>query len=224
MTALEAYKYFLLKLNRNDSNVNISVSKAEFVLLYNEQRYIWLKFKLKEKTPDIDIHNLSSLLVKDLKLQKNKDDDNSSLFKLPEDFTQFDSSYSIASKNKCKGRKLTNWLIKPKNISVLLLDSNMEPSFEYEETLCIISADNLVVYKKDFNIDEVYLSYYRVPRAIDIEGYTKLDGSSSSTINPDDITDDLATQIINHCVMEVSRNYENQLGAQFSKDRIINEG
>lgn len=224
MTSLEAYKYFLLKLNRNDSNVNISVSKAEFVLLYNEQRYIWLESKLKLKNPDIDIQDLGPLLVKDSKLQKSKDDDNSSIFKLPQDFMKFDSSYSIASKNKCKGRVLTNWPVKPRNISVLLLDSNMEPSFEYEETLCIVSSEGLVVYRKDFNIDEVYLSYYKLPKEIDIEGYIKLDGSSSSTINPDDLPNDLITQIVNHCVMEVSRNYENQLGAQFAKDRIINEG
>ena len=49
MTSLEAYKHFLLLINKNDSNTNVNISKGEFVLLFNSQKRVWLNEKLSEK-------------------------------------------------------------------------------------------------------------------------------------------------------------------------------
>lgn len=48
MTSLEAYKLYLLKANKNDTNKNIGISKGEFVLFYNSQAPIWLDIKLEQ--------------------------------------------------------------------------------------------------------------------------------------------------------------------------------
>lgn len=220
-TALEAYQNFLIKIDKNDTNANIHISKGEFVLLYNEQRLVWLEEKLSKKGGDIDIHDLEQLLKKDAPLNKVKDDTNSSHFEMPDNYFKFDSSYSIAKKGKCE-RPITNWLVKSRNVNVLLNDTNSSPSFEYEETICIISEGNLVIYKGDFTILETFLNYYKEPLAIDIEGYTKIDGTPSTTINPE-LDSKSVNEIINRCAMEVVRNYENQEGAQLSKDRITSE-
>jgi len=35
MKAIEAYQKLLLKVNKNDTNSSINISKAEFVLIFN---------------------------------------------------------------------------------------------------------------------------------------------------------------------------------------------
>lgn len=220
-TAYEAYKRFLLKINKNDTNSNINISKAEFVLLYKEQKRVWLNDKLTQDSDNIKINHLAELLIKDKELVKSSNDNNSTSFILPENYFLFDSSYSLANKGQCQ-RPIINWLVKSKNINVLLQDSNSSPSFEYEETICILSEKKLVIYKTDFEIQKAYLSYYREPIDIDLEGYEKLDGTPSTTINPD-IEDQNLEEILNRCAMEVVRNYENQEAAQMAKDRIASE-
>jgi hypothetical protein len=222
MKAIELYKTFLLKINKNDTNSNISISKGEFVILYNEQRKVWLEENLKLKGKDIDIHDLERLYVKDKQIIESKKDTNSTHFTLPEDFYKFDSSYCIAKKDKCE-RGLVNWLIKPKNVNVLLNDSNNSPSFEYEETLCIISQNNLVIYKDNFEIPKAYISYYKLPIAIDIEGYINFDGEMSTNIDPTDLDEKSISEIINLCAIETIRIYENPEGFQLAQHRIQTE-
>jgi hypothetical protein len=222
MKAIELYKSFLLKINKNDTNSNISISKGEFVILYNEQKKIWLAEKIKAKNNDIDIHDLERLYIKDKEIKKSKSDNNSSYFKLPDDYYTYDSSYSVAKKEKCE-RELSNWLVKPKNVNVLLSDTNNSPSFEYEETICIVSQNHLVVYKDDFSIEKIFLSYYKEPVNIDIEGYIKFDGTLSTDIDPIDLDDKSISEIINRCALETIRIYENPEGFSLAQHRIQTE-
>lgn len=222
MKVIELYKSFLLKINKNDTNSNINISKGEFVILYNEQKKIWLEEKLKSKSNDIDIHDLERLYIKDKEIFKSKSDTNSSHFELPTDYYKYDSSFSLAKKGKCL-RELSNWLVKPKNVNTLLNDTNNSPSFEYEETLCIISQNHIVVYKDDFDIEKVYISYYKVPMDIDIEGYIKFDGTLSTNIDPIDLNHKSISEIINRCAIETIRIYENPEGFQLAQHRIQTE-
>ena len=223
MDSLTIYKNFLLKVNKNDTSANINISKGEFVILYNSQKRVWLEEKLKNKTTDIDIHDLEILYIKDKKLIKKSFDSNSIHFLLPDNFFKFDSSFCIAQKEKCEDRVLINWLVKPKNVNIYLTDSNHEPSFEYEETFSIISENKLITYIKDFKINQSYLSYYKEPINIDIEGYIKINGSKSTTINQDDLDDKSIDEIINRCVIETLRIYENTEAFQLAQNRIKTE-
>jgi hypothetical protein len=222
MKAIELYKNFLLKINKNDTNSNISISKGEFVILYNEQKKVWLAEKVKNKSNDIDIHDLERLYVKDKEIKKSKSDSNSSHFELPVDFYIYDSSYSLAKKGKCV-REIVNWLVKPRNVNILLGDTNNSPSFEYEETICIVSQNHLVVYKDEFDVNKVYISYYKEPIDIDIEGYIKFDGTMSTDIDPIDLDTKSISEIINRCAIETIRIYENPEGFGLAQNRIQTE-
>jgi hypothetical protein len=43
MTSVEAFKRFQLKINKNDTNTDVDINRGEFVLLYNEQKDVWLR-------------------------------------------------------------------------------------------------------------------------------------------------------------------------------------
>lgn len=52
------------------------------------------------------------------------------------------------------------------------------------------------MYKSGFEVDTVYLTYYRYPKEVDIEGYVKSDGSNSTDIDPE-LDDKLIGIILN---------------------------
>lgn len=222
MTAQQAYKEFLLKINKNDTNTNVHISKANFVIYYNQQAQVYVREKIISKGDNTEINDLDVLLVVDKPLILVDNKDLYTIFELPQDYFDIVSSYSIAKKDECSGRILYNWNMKPKNRNVLLANTNTKPSFEYEETYIQLSDFKLLVFTDNFEIEKQFLTYYRIPRAIDLKGYQKLDGSQSIDIDPD-MPDIQVNEILNRCAIEVIRSYENPEGFQLAKDRLSQE-
>ncbi len=206
MTSLELYKRFLIKLNKNDTNRNINIPKGQFVLLYNEQRPIWLENRIEEGLGTDAIDDIGELLILDTELERTEVKTNFTSFKLPLDFFDYSSSYSLASKEGCSQSVIYNWNCKNKNKNELQKSENDKPSFEYQETFVSQNNNLLSVYKNDFEVDSAFLDYYRLPRAIDIKGYTNIDGSQSQDINPD-ISDKLVNEILEYCKRETIKIY-----------------
>lgn len=222
MTSIEAYKKLLLRVNKNDTNTDIDISKGEFVLLYNEQKNRWLNQEINKKDATLDVQDLSGVQVKYASLEKDLEGSLYTTFKLPSNFFNYISSYSVCSQGECKGVRIFNYPYKPLQENMLLEDTNSDPSFEFEETIVDLSQGSIYVHKKDFNVDEVFLNYYREPGLIDIAGYIKLDGNESSNIDPD-IDDIYVDQIIDRCASEIIRRYENPEGFQLAADRELKE-
>lgn len=220
-TSLQAYNSFLIKSNREDTNSNIHVSKGKFVVIYNEQAIRWMKEKFKRKLSSSELDELSDLLVDNFEVIKVGKHQGHIDFKLPDDYFSLASSFSQAVRGNCK-RVLTNWKAKPHDIPVLLKDENNNPSFDFEETLLSIAGKKIKVYFDDFKVDKVYINYYRFPKNIDIEGYINIDGSASTTINPE-LSDLAVNEIINRCAKEVMRTSEKQEGFLLAKERVETE-
>lgn len=207
MTPQEAYKKFLLKVNKNDTNSNIKVPKGQFVLLFNEQKRTWLESTIKQNEDSDYIDGIEELLELDKQLVKAHEGFRKDDFTLPINFYRRATSFALASKEECTNQVLVIWFRRGKDINVLLQNSDESPSFEYRETLGILNNNKLSVYKTDFTLDKVFLSYYREPRDLDIAGYTKLDGSHSQDIETD-LSDTNIESIINDTAKEAVRNYE----------------
>lgn len=214
----EAYKKLLLKVNKNDTNQNVKVSKGEFVLLFNEQKRKYLDNILAEYQDSDYIETLSDILVVDAKLNKLFEDERKAIFELPSDYYDKASSYSIASKGDCKNQVIINWHIKPKNKNLFTPNENINPSFEYRETIALLSKDGLVVFKDNFTVDEVYLSYYYEPKDLDMAGYTKVDGTPSADVQTE-LSDGDVEYILDRTTSEILRNYQNTEGLQFALNR-----
>lgn len=221
MTAAESYLLFLLKVNKNDTNANIHISKAEFVKLFNEEQRRWLNEKLKAKLDSDEVNDLSELLVPFTKLKRESKFDFYIDYAVPDNFFAIGSFYIIAQRNICKRVLEPQW-VNMKNLMSLLLDRYDAPSFDFERTLVTFAANRLQVYMKDFDIADTYISYYRMPDDIDMADYIKEDGSSSSNIDPE-LQDMYVEQIINRCARSVIANYENPEGFQLREAIIKTE-
>lgn len=220
-TSLEAYESYLIKANRNDSNSNIHLPRGKFVIVFNEQARKWMKNKFRRKLSSSELDELSDLLVDDFELKKIGANRDNVDFELPEDFYNMASSTSIVTRKECE-RVIDNWEAKSHNIRVLLTDENNRPSFDFEETPLIIANNKIKIYFDDFFIKNAFLSYYKFPDPIDLEGYIKVDGSRSENIDPK-LNDMAVDEIVNRCVIETTRNSQNPDAFPFAKDRITTE-
>lgn len=220
MTIQEAYKRFLLKINKNDTDDEVRVSPAEFVFHYNEQSLKWLGNKIATKSLNENIDDLQELLI-DVELNDYRETRTHNDFVIPEDFFQFVSAEAISNRDNCE-RYLYVHNIKPKEKNSWLQDDMNKPSFEWEETISIISGNKIQIYKSDFDVTGLELSYYRKPRIVDIEGYRHIDGKASKTIHPD-LKDENVNEIINRIAFAVALDYGNPEKAQNSVQRIVNE-
>lgn len=208
LTPEEIYTKLNLKVNKNDTNGNVKIPKSVFVIAFNEQKLKYLDQELRENESEDTIENFDDILVRDKPLKKLEENKLTADFKAPDDFFQRVSAYSVASKGSCKDNVITNWFVKPKDINVLLQNANQKPSFEYQETLALVNNGKITVYKDGFTVNETYLTYYKNPPDIDVEGYTKLDGTASTTV-PNILNDLNVNKILDRVVVELTNNYQN---------------
>ena len=217
MTSIELYYESQLLLNKNATNVNINLEKENFVWLYNREAKRWLSDYIQKNSSNANVIDLQGVLSinKELSLvQKTKE---YNTYNLPTDFYDFVDSYSTGVKGECEG-VISNFLHKPKNIRAVLDNSLSSPSFEYEESICNIAEEKLIVYKKEYEIKNSYLSYYKQIEPIDLEGYQKFDGSFSTNVDTT-LKPYVQSQIIDRVVTEVMREFENGNGYKVSVDR-----
>ena len=223
MKSIEAYKRFLLKINKFDSNDDIRISKGEFVILFNDEAKRWQNQKLKENNSTSEINDLEVLLVNDFELIKVNEKQNYANFELPSNFFKITDCSVFAKTDNCAVKKLHCINLKPKFKSSRLNDAMSSPSFEWEETFYIVSNDLLQAYTDgNFKIDKVFLDYYKLIPEIDIEGYINILGEASTTIDPI-INGTSINEVINRCVVECLRNYQNPELFQQSLQRIQTE-
>jgi len=219
MTVLESYKRFELKLNSLANADNVDISPGEYVLIFNEQQTKWYESKFKGKSYRYMIDDVQVLVNRDTSLTISSVTPDYAEFNLPADYFDYIGGYSRCSKGDCTDRRVSLYQMMNPDKEIVLRDEFNKPSFEYKETPITISQDLLQVYKTDFSIDSVFLTYYRYPRAIDIVGYTKLDGTTSINIDPE-LMDEYVNEIIDWCVTDVQRTFENVGGYQLSVDRV----
>lgn len=215
MTSLEAYKIFLLKFDALNTEDAVDISPGEFCLIYNGEQTKFVKREYQNRSTRF-IDDIQSLISTNIPLKNLADKEDYYEADLPENYLDYITSITIASTETCKRKRLMNFEVKMADLNTNLSDEFSKPSFEFEETIITLADNKIQVYTDNFNVDDVLLTYYRIPAQIDIEGYIKLDGSESENNSPE-LRDDLVHEILDLCVLEASRNYNEQLKAQLSQ-------
>jgi len=221
MSPNNIYIKFLQKVNKNYTNDNISVDKGRFILLYNEAQNKFIEWVLEKRNED-DIRDIQNLVVTDKKLDINSAGDINDSFKLPKNYFSFINVNVKATKNKCKNTNINSFEVKGENLNELLNDFNNKPSFLFRETFYTFGNNNIIIYKDDFDISKVFMSYYRYPQSIDINGYIKIDGSTSTDVDSE-FDDRITDRIISLCAKDFNSNNDNLERYQVDKDRIVSK-
>ena len=197
MNIVDCYLRALQKAEENMTNGGIKLDKARFVQLFNDEQNRLVRYILDKKNEE-DIRYIQKLVVYSKELSKKSDKENpdSSLFSIPDDFFAFSNVSGVFSEEECTVADFNMWEVKNENPHELLADEFNAPSFDFRETFYTIGEDSIRVYKKGFSVDSVFMTYYRYPKSVDIEGYIKSDNTNSSNIDPE-LDDKLIGIILN---------------------------
>jgi hypothetical protein len=219
MTALEAYKEFELKINGLDNSSNVDISPGEFIMLYNEQQPKWFSSKFEERSSRYAIDEVEGLVELDKTLEIESITGRYVNCKLPSNYFDHIKTHILASRASCTEKLLKTHEVKLLELESYLGDHFNSPSFDYRETVITFAGNKIQVYKTDFEVKSVLMTYYRYPVKIDIAGYKHVDGTDSSNVNPE-LPDEAVREVLDMCALEVQRTFQNVEGFQLSTDRV----
>lgn len=217
----EAYIQYLEIVNRNATNNNLNVDKPRFILNFNKAQIEFTSWVLEKRNEDT-IRHISPLLIIGENLQKSDTNSNNTTFSLPSKFFDLSDIQIFATNGKCKDKSLLAFEVKGENLNELSNDFNNKPSFEYLETYYLLSSKEVTVFKDDFEVSKVNLSYYRYPKSVDISGYLHLDNSQSTSIDPE-FDDKVVHKILTAMAKQFSASTGDAQGFQLNKDKLYSE-
>lgn len=225
------------KLNKLSSNSHQQIELEDKILALNEAQLKLIKQKLdsnnvlkggmdgfKKRYEDLqklvesydshklDLHETDEVLNKWV----------ARLDSLTPAFMFYIDSYLLADKGQCKDRVvwINRDLAKHSDVPTLLNNTNYKPSFEYQETFCILSSDQIGVFTDGtFTPKSLWLSYLRYPKYIDKEGYVKLDGTDS--VNQDcELKNYLEDELVDLTVESLAMYTDNPAAVEAARLRI----
>lgn len=211
-----AYDKFQVKVNNNSETGKIAVDRGRFVMIFNEAQNKLVEYILDKKSED-DIRYIQKIVVSDHIITESFSKLDYQEFKLPKNYFDFSSAYAEASTSKCKGKKITLHEFKDDDKTSILDDENNKPLFIARESFLHIASDKVKVYKGDFTIDRLILSYYRYPVQIALKNPEDPESDFDLRLNPE-FDDKFVDRIISSASGEFELNTMNQK-AQFDKQR-----
>lgn len=219
MNINETYLKFLNKVNKNFINDNISVDKGRFVIIFNEAQNKYVDWIISQNNTSA-IRNIRFLKIPNEELSKSSSYEDFDSFTLPKDFFRFINVRAKAKKGSCTDYLDILFEVKGENVHELYNDENNEPSFDYRESFYTFSSNSIDIYKKDFDVSNVILTYYRFPKSVDIAGYYRIDNTVSKDIDSE-FTDDIIDKILDICVKDFNVNSDNLERYQVDNNEII---
>jgi len=163
MKISEVYDRYLLKVEKNSTNDNISTDKQRFLELFNMYSISFTEYIYGLKNEE-SMRYIQNLLVKELNINKGKKEIDHFSFELPKDYLLYSSAFALGSKGECLNRKIDLPLeVLDIEKDLYYNDSNTSPSFEYRESFITIGSNSVNVFYTDFTVNSLILSYYRYP-------------------------------------------------------------
>ena len=211
------------RLNKLDSQDYDNLEFWQIVEAFNKAQVEWSRRQL---------HGINITKEGDEQSTRRKDDLQKLLIKtpltsvkqdlyyegnVPQNYLQWKRVDIYAKKDCCDKRRMTVYLAEEGNLNQLLRDKSKQPSFEWAETFATLINDTVHLYtNNEFEVEESFLTYYRQPLKIQIDGCSDPYTGITSTTNVDcEFKDDIIELIIDEAVSILAGDIES--GNQFSR-------
>jgi hypothetical protein len=204
MILKDAHYEFNLLLNKNAERKDINIDIINYAVYYNRESKRWAAEFIERNNSSDNIFTLAELLVSNHELKRKQTNELSEDYLIPCDFFKLLSgrSYSEVVSKECKTKGIVyNWFKKPNNWNIQLEDKFTAPAFEWERGLGDISKDTITIYKTNFEIENSYISYYKLPLEINLDN-----------VNPElelELSSYIVGQINDRIVSEIYREFNN---------------
>lgn len=211
------------RLNKLSSNDYDNIQKWHIIEAFNKAQLTWCRRQLHGVNRMKEGDEGSVRRIDDLQIllkEKNMKMTNKGLYVeselLPEDYFEW-KRIDTSALNECcpNAHSMVVYLAEEANVSNLLKDYNKKPSYEWGETFCTLQSNKIRIYtNNEFNITESKLTYYRLPRYIELKGskspYNTINGETE--ISKEDVEcefkDDIVEVILDEAVKIISSDIE----------------
>jgi hypothetical protein len=211
------------RLNKLDSQDYDNITCWQVVEAFNKAQVEWSRRQL---------HGINVVKEGDEQSTRRKDDLQKLLIQtplgsvkkdlyyegdIPQNYLQWKRVDIYAKKDCCDRRRMTVYLAEEGNLNQLLRDKSKQPNFEWAETFATLINDTVHLYtNNEFEVEDAYLTYYRQPIKIQIDGCSDPYTGITSTTNVDcEFKDDIIELIIDEAVSILAGDIES--GNQFSR-------
>lgn len=204
------------KLNKIASNQHQFISNEDKLLVLNRMQIVLIKSKVLPNQLGFDsftlrYEDLENLVVpyEEKIVEKTTevlDSYKTSLLTLKNKFLLPVDIMVLASKGQCTNRIINvPRIVKHSDLNVLMNNTHFNPSFDYQETLAVISSNDLIIYTDgEFTVDKIMISYLRYPKEMALEGYENIDGEIT-TQQDCELQDHLEDELLNLTVQELQQ-------------------
>jgi len=200
---------FKQRLNKLASNDYDNIECWQIIEAFNKAQVEWCRRQLHGNNMYKEGDEASKRRVDDLQPLLNKtiltgvDHDNyMEGTNFPDNYMEFKRVSTKATSDCCEEeRDMTVYLAEEANVDLILRDPLKRPDFEWSETFCTMASNTIKIYKRDFNVVNPVLTYYRQPLNIEILGCVDPYTQQPTNVNVEcEFKDDIIELIIDEAV------------------------
>lgn len=206
------------RLNKLASNDYDNIECWQIVEAFNKAQVEWVRRQLhgnnmfregdemsKRRIDDLQI------LLEEVNLPGFSTNDYFESTGIPANYMEFKRISAFATSECCpEPRSMTVYLAEEANVDLLMRDPLKRPDYDWGETYCTWLGNDIRVYRRDFNITTVNLTYYRQPTLIEIAGcQNPYDGSSTTVDVESDFKDDIMEVLLDETAAVIAGDIEN---------------
>lgn len=166
------------RLNKLDSQDFDNIECWQFLEAFNKAQVEWCRrnlhggnmYKEGDELSKRRIDDLQPLLI-ELSLTGNVFDDYFESDNFPVDtFLEFKKVTTKAKDDCCTPRSMTVYLAEEANVPLIMRDPLKNPDFDWGETFCTMLNNTIRIYRRNFDIVDPVLTYYRQPIIVERAG------------------------------------------------------
>ena len=166
------------RLNKLASNDYDNIECWQIVEAFNKAQLEWVRRQLhgnnlyregdemsKRRIDDLQI------LLEETNLPGSQQDNYFESSSIPGNYMEYKRITAYATSECCPDpRSMTVYLSEEANVNLIMRDPLKRLDYEWGETFCTWLGNNVRVYRREFDITDVVLTYYRQPVNIEIAG------------------------------------------------------
>ena len=206
------------RLNKLSSNDYDNIECWQIVEAFNKAQTEWVRRQLHgnnmyREGDEMSKRRIDDLqpLLKEINLAGTSVDKYFESTTIPGDYMEYKRITAYATSECCpEPRLMTVYLSEEANIDLIFRDPLKRPDYEWGETFCTWIGNKVRVYKTDFNIEDVLLTYYRQPVLIEIAGcQNPYDGTTTAADVICEFKDDVVEVLLDETASLIAGDIEN---------------
>lgn len=206
------------RLNKLASNDYDNIECWQIVEAFNKAQVEWARRQLHGNNMYREGDEMSKRRIDDLQLLLNEINitgtttaDYFESTTIPADYMEYKRITAYATSECCPNpRSMTVYLAEEANVDLLMRDPLKRPDYDWGETYCTWINDKVRVYKRDFDITRVALTYYRQPVLIEIAGcQNPYDGTTTTVDVICEFKDDIVELLLDETASLIAGDTDN---------------